>query len=55
MNAMVLEDSRAGRDCEKSFDEPLTWSVAVDTEVVPLCIADGLQNHRFALAVFASL
>lgn len=33
----------------------LTWSIAVNTEVVALCVADGLKNYCFALAVFASL
>lgn len=34
---------------------PLTGRVAVNTEVVALCVADGLQNYCFTLAVFASL
>lgn len=40
---------------EKSEKLQLTWSAAVDAEVVALCIADGLQSYCFTLAVPASL
>lgn len=33
----------------------LTWSAAVNAEIVAFCIADGLQSHGFTLAVPASL
>lgn len=33
----------------------LTWSIAVNTEVVALCVADCLQSDRLTLAVLASL
>ncbi len=33
----------------------LTWCIAVNAEVVALCVADRLQGHSFTLAVFASL
>lgn len=39
----------------KSGKLRLTWSAAVDAEVVALGVADGLQSHGFALAAPASL
>lgn len=40
---------------ENSEKLRLTWSAAVDAEVVALCVADGLQSRCFTLAVPASL